>query len=89
MDFAGHVNGKWLAANPIPGDRSSWGAFEMLAERSLAVQRQLAEQAAAKTGGTGVDKIVGDFAELLEKIADLMDILARPERITEIIAEEL
>lgn len=35
------------------------------------------------------DKIVGDFAELLEKIADLMDILARPERITEIIAEEL
>jgi putative endopeptidase len=60
-DFAGHVNGKWLAANPIPGDRSSWGAFEMLAERSLGVQRQLAEQAAAKTGGTGVDKIVGDF----------------------------
>ncbi len=35
------------------------------------------------------DKIVGDFAELLEKIADLMDILARPERITEIISEEL
>lgn len=35
------------------------------------------------------DKIVGDFADLLEKIADLMDILARPERITEIISEEL
>ena len=35
------------------------------------------------------DKIVGDFAELLERIADLMDILARPERITEIITEEL
>ncbi|HWS78508.1 MAG TPA: peptidase, partial [Thermomonas sp.] len=61
VDFAGHVNGKWLAANPIPGDRSSWGAFEMLAERSLAVQRQLADQAAAKAGGSGVDKIVGDF----------------------------
>ncbi|MBL0227220.1 M13-type metalloendopeptidase [Thermomonas sp.] len=61
VDFAGHVNGKWLAANPIPGDRSSWGAFEMLAERSLAVQRQLAEQAAAKADGAGVDKIVGDF----------------------------
>ena len=60
-DFAGHVNGKWLAANPIPGDRSSWGAFEMLAERSLAVQRQLAEQAAAKADGAGIDKIVGDF----------------------------
>src|SRR5690606_525982 len=28
-DFGGHVNGKWLAANEIPGDRTSWGAFEM------------------------------------------------------------
>ena len=35
------------------------------------------------------DKIVADFADLLEKIADLMDILARPERISEIIGEEL
>ncbi len=60
-DFAGYANGKWLAANAIPGDRSSWGAFEMLAERSLAVQRQLAEQAAAHQGATGVDKLVGDF----------------------------
>ena len=35
------------------------------------------------------DKIVSDFADLLEKIADLMDILARPERISEIIVDEL
>jgi DNA gyrase subunit A len=35
------------------------------------------------------DKIVADFKELLERIADLMDILARPERISEIIVEEL
>ena len=35
------------------------------------------------------DKIVADYAELLERIADLMDILARPERITQIIGEEL
>ena len=32
-DFGGYVNDKWLAANPIPGDRSSWGAFDALAER--------------------------------------------------------
>ncbi|MES2858876.1 MAG: M13-type metalloendopeptidase [Pseudomonadota bacterium] len=61
VDFAGHVNGKWLAANPIPGDRTSWGAFEMLDERSQAAQRQLAEQAAAKADATGIDKIIGDF----------------------------
>ena len=35
------------------------------------------------------DKIVADFSDLLEKIADLLDILARPERITEIITTEL
>ena len=60
-DFAGYANGKWLAANAIPSDRTSWGAFEMLAERSTAVQRQLAEQAAAQADATGVEKIVGDL----------------------------
>jgi putative endopeptidase len=60
-DFAGYVNGKWLAANEIPGDRTSWGAFAMLDQRSEAVQHQLAEQAAADSNATGVEKIVGDF----------------------------
>ncbi|MBE2259229.1 MAG: DNA gyrase subunit A [Rhodobacteraceae bacterium] len=35
------------------------------------------------------DKIVADYGELLTRIADLMDILARPERITEMIVAEL
>src|SRR5690606_14484671 len=60
-DFGGHVNGKWLAANEIPGDRTSWGAFEMLDERSTAAQRQLVEQAAADEDADGVTAIVGDF----------------------------
>ena len=60
-DFGGYVNGKWLAANTIPSDRTSWGAFEMLAERSTAVQKQLAEQAAAMPNASGVEKIVGDL----------------------------
>lgn len=60
-DFGGYVNGKWLASNAIPGDRTSWGAFEMLGERSLSVQHQLVEQAAAMKDAAGVEKIVGDF----------------------------
>jgi len=60
-DFAGYANSKWLAANAIPGDRTSWGAFEMLDERSNAVQHQLVEQAAADANATGVKKIVGDL----------------------------
>jgi len=39
--------------------------------------------------GLEQDKIVAEYRELIEKIADLMDILARPERITVIIGDEL
>ena len=39
--------------------------------------------------GLEQDKIVGEYREVMELIADLLDILARPERITAIIAEEL
>ncbi|MDH5835664.1 M13 family metallopeptidase [Luteimonas kalidii] len=60
-DFAGYANAKFLAAHPIPGDRTSWGAFEMLDERSTAIQHQLAEQAAADANAGGVEKLVGDF----------------------------
>jgi putative endopeptidase len=60
-DFGGYVNNKWLAANAIPGDRTSWGAFTILDERSVAVQHQLAEQAAAMSNATGIEKIVGDL----------------------------
>ena len=60
-DFNAYVNSKWLVANEIPSDRSSWGAAEILAERALAVQHQLAEQAAADKKAAGVKKIVGDF----------------------------
>src|SRR3546814_6898932 len=61
VDLNAYANGKWLAANPVPGDRTSWGAFEMLNERSIAVQHQLAEQAAADADATGVKKIAGDL----------------------------
>jgi len=60
-DFNGYVNGKWLAANPIPNDRTSWGSMEVLDERSNAVQRQIADQAAANAKATGVEKIIGDM----------------------------
>ena len=60
-DFAGYANARFLAANPVPGDRTSWGAFEMLQERSTAIQRQLAEHAAGLDNATGVQKLVGDF----------------------------
>ncbi|MBJ7575170.1 M13-type metalloendopeptidase [Luteimonas sp. MC1828] len=60
-DFGAHVNGPWLAGNAIPGDRTSWGSFEVLTERSQQIQRQLAEQAAALTDASLTEKIVGDL----------------------------
>jgi endothelin-converting enzyme/putative endopeptidase len=31
-DLFGHVNGRWLATEEIPADRSAWGSFVELAE---------------------------------------------------------
>ncbi|WP_368643984.1 DNA gyrase subunit A [Castellaniella ginsengisoli] len=39
--------------------------------------------------GLEQDKIVGEYREIMETIADLLDILARPERVTSIISDEL
>jgi putative endopeptidase len=60
-DLNGYVNSKWLAANPVPADRTTWGSFEMLGERSLGVQKQIVEKLAVKQGATGVEKVIGDF----------------------------
>ena len=49
-DFNGFVNAKWVAANPIPGDRTRWGAFDQLREHSLQTQREIAEAAAREAG---------------------------------------
>ena len=59
--FGDYVNGKWLAANDIPSDRTSWGAFTILDERSVAVQHQLAEQVAKVEAPDHIEKIVGDL----------------------------
>jgi predicted metalloendopeptidase len=42
-DFARHVNGHWLDTTQIPPDRSSWGSFAMLRERSLQQVREILE----------------------------------------------
>ncbi|OOG50147.1 M13 family metallopeptidase [Rhodanobacter sp. C01] len=46
-DFNGFVNAKWVAANPIPADRTRWGSFDALREDSLNVQHKIVEDAAS------------------------------------------
>ena len=59
-DLNGFVNLKWLAANPVPADRTTWGSFELLAERSLEIQQKLVENLAAQTDASGTAKLIGD-----------------------------
>jgi putative endopeptidase len=63
-DFDGFVNAKWVAKNPIPADRTRWGAFDQLREHSLETQHDIAEKAAkgadsAKAGS--IDQKIGWF----------------------------
>ncbi len=55
---------------------------ETQAQRILEMQLQ-------RLTGLEQDKIVAEYKELLERIAELLDILAKPARITAIIADEL
>ena len=60
QDFNGFVNSKWLNANPVPADRSTWGPFVVLSERSLEIQQKLVENLAAQSNATGTAKLIGD-----------------------------
>jgi putative endopeptidase len=63
-DLNRFVNAKWLAAHPVPADRSTWGTFEQLEEASLATQHTLADdaaRAAAKAKDGSIEQKIGRF----------------------------
>ncbi len=61
-DLNGFVNSKWLTANPVPNDQTTWGSFEILRERSLEVQHALVQQAAGSKPKAGsVEAKIGDI----------------------------
>ena len=63
QNFYEYANGHWLERNPIPADRSSWGAGSELYEKNLAVLHQILEDAAKDTRAPkgSVTRKVGDF----------------------------
>jgi predicted metalloendopeptidase len=64
-DLFHHVNGAWLAKTEIPSDKSSYGSFDMLVDKSQAELRAIVEDAAKqsnKAAGSDAQKI-GDFYE--------------------------
>src|SRR4029079_17460336 len=64
-DLFQHVNGPWLRATEIPADKASYGAFDILFDKSQADLRTIVEEASkstTRTPGSDAQKI-GDFYE--------------------------
>ncbi len=70
-DFNAYVNGKWLAANEIPADRTRFGAFDLLRERSIeSVQALVGDLVAANpAAGTPERRIVDAYQAFMDEDA--------------------
>jgi putative endopeptidase len=61
-DFFAYTCGGWLKKNPIPPDKTSWGAVTKLADDNKVLLREILEEAAA--AGPGRDPVkqkIGDY----------------------------
>lgn len=60
-DFWRYANGGWLDKNPIPPNRSSWGAFSVLTEANRERMRTILDASANAESGSGNQRKMGDF----------------------------
>src|ERR1700674_2913815 len=61
-DFYAYACSKWLARNPIPADRSSWGRFNELAQRGEYIVRDILGKAEVdRPGRTANEQKIGDY----------------------------
>src|SRR5690625_4127041 len=85
----GQVPGGHLAYRPEDLE-AEYGIQESGLYRLSPVQAQeILNMRLQRLTGLEQDKIVDEYRDVMALIADLLDILARPERVTEIIADEL
>jgi putative endopeptidase len=61
-DFFRYANGTWLASTQIPADRTRWGTFDILREKSDQDQRVIIEEVALAGGAPGTNQQrIADF----------------------------
>jgi putative endopeptidase len=60
-DFYRYADGKWLDTAQIPADRTSWGSFVELADRSERQVREIAEALPANAPQGSTEQKAGDF----------------------------
>ncbi|CAB3671292.1 DNA gyrase subunit A [Achromobacter marplatensis] len=87
------------ADGDTPGGRSAFRPDDLDAEFGLqgdgmyrlsdTQAQEILNMRLQRLTGLEQDKIVGEYKDIMSTIADLLDILARPERITTIISDEL
>ncbi|MBL8531185.1 MAG: M13 family metallopeptidase [Hyphomonadaceae bacterium] len=70
-DFFRYANGVWLANTEIPADRTRWGTFDILREKSDNDQRVIIEEVALAGGapGTNQQKIADYYNSFLDQNA--------------------
>jgi predicted metalloendopeptidase len=67
-DFYQHVNGHWLATTEIPADKSSYGSFDMLYDKSIENLRSIIEDAQkAPASDVGQRKIGDLYASFMDE----------------------
>lgn len=61
-NFYQYANGNWLKNNPLPNDKSRYGAFDKLAEENKQQVKLVIEKAAAANAAKGtINQQIGDF----------------------------
>lgn len=76
QDFFRYANGKWLDSTEIPGDRTSWGSFYELREKTDADVIALLDKASA---GESMDPN-GDPAKAVYLYKSILDTVSRNEK---------
>mgnify|MGYP004701010039 CR=1 FL=1 len=71
-DFFRYVNGKWLDTNQIPDDRTRWGSFDELREKTdkdVQVILDKAIESGKYTNGSDQDKAIDIYLSIMDTVA--------------------
>ena len=61
-NFYQYACGGWMTANPLPGDASRWGRFDVLQDRNRMLLKEVLEAAAVeRPNRSAADQKIGDF----------------------------
>lgn len=68
-DFYNYANGTWIKNTPIPGDKTRWGAFDMLREKSQKDVHVIIDEVAAAPEGEDAQKIADLYNSFMNESA--------------------